>query len=32
VENVDRAVKAFGRVPNLQHVRDSLSHFMTIAV
>ncbi|KAJ3458108.1 hypothetical protein MRS44_012217 [Fusarium solani] len=22
VENVDRAVKAFGRVPNLQHVRD----------
>lgn len=32
VENVDRAVKAFGRVPNLQHVRDSLSHSITIAV
>lgn len=32
VENVDRAVKAFGRVPNLQHVCDSLSHSMTIAV
>lgn len=31
VENVDRAVKAFGRVPNLQHVRDSLSHSLTIA-
>ncbi|KAF4990400.1 hypothetical protein FGRMN_8535 [Fusarium graminum] len=23
VENVDRAVKAFGRVPNLQHIMDS---------
>lgn len=32
VENVDRAVKAFGRVPNLQHVNTSqYSHSVNLA-